>query len=88
MPIKKINMKWLSLRKDLKHMFPQRTWHFHVENTLFLKEGALFPEELGPFLKGKSLFLKEVAFFLGEIFLLHGEFVWDWHLVFFSLDDN
>jgi hypothetical protein len=50
---------------------------------LFPKEGALLLGELGPFPKENSLFLGEVVFFTKELILLHREFVWDWHFVFF-----
>jgi hypothetical protein len=68
--------------------FPRELNPFLGESTLFLstlfpKEGALLPGELGLFLEENSLFLKEVALFTRELFLLHVEFVWDWHVVLF-----
>ncbi len=50
---------------------------FSGESTLFPKEGALHFEELEPFVKENSLLLKKVVFFTKELFLLHGELVWD-----------
>jgi hypothetical protein len=45
----------------------------------------LYPREFGPFYKENSLLLQKVIFFTMELFLLHGELAWEWHLVFFFL---
>jgi hypothetical protein len=54
-------------------------------STLFHREGAFLPEELVPFPKENSLLFEEAIFSHEEFFLFHGEFVWDWHIVFFPL---
>jgi hypothetical protein len=63
--------------KELKPLFEG--------SILFHREGAFLPEELLPFPKQNSLLFGEVVFSLEELFLLHGEFVWDQHVAFFPL---
>jgi hypothetical protein len=50
---------------------------FHKENTLFFKESAFLPKELGTFPKENSSLLGEVVFFIKEFLLLHDKLAWD-----------
>jgi hypothetical protein len=63
------------LQKIWNICFLKELKFFPKETTLFLREGALLPRKLGPFFKKKLLLTR-------ELLLFHGEFVWDWHLIF------
>jgi hypothetical protein len=69
-----------------------------IQNICFPREHKPFPKKIHyspkevPFSWGnlgpsqrKFIAPMEFVFFTMELFLFHGEFTWDWHLIFFSL---